>query len=56
MFRPAFRNLQKDPRFMHLAARSGLIAYWRQTDQWPDFCYIPESPYDCKQEAARLAA
>ena len=56
LFRPAFRNFQKDPRFMQLAARSGLIVYWRETGQWPDFCFDPDLPYDCKVEAAKIAA
>ena len=56
LFRPAFRNFQKDPRFMSLAARSGLIGYWRETDKWPDFCFDPDLPYDCKKEAAKLGA
>ena len=54
LFRPAFRNFQKDPRFMQLAARSGLIGYWRNTGKWPDFCFNPDLPYDCKKEAAKL--
>ena len=54
LFRPAFQNFQKDPRFMQLAARSGMIHYWRETGEWPDFCFNPDLPYDCKTEAAKL--
>ncbi len=56
LFRPGFRKFQKDPRFMQLAARSGLIGFWRETDKWPDFCFDPDLPYDCKKEAAKLLA
>ena len=56
LFRPAFRNFQKDPRFMQLAARSGLIGFWRDTGKWPDFCFDPDLPYDCRTEAAKLAS
>jgi tetratricopeptide (TPR) repeat protein len=48
--------LRRDPRFMALAAKLGLVAYWRASGKWPDFCSEPGLPYDCRQEAARLAA
>jgi hypothetical protein len=47
--------MRRDPRFMALAARIGLVDYWRATGHWPDFCAEPGLPYDCKAEAARLA-
>jgi TolB-like protein len=46
-------NLRKDPRFMALAAKLGLVAYWRSSGAWPDFCAEPGLPYDCKAEAAK---
>jgi hypothetical protein len=49
-------SLRRDPRFMGLAAKLGLVRYWRATGNWPDFCAEPGLPYDCKVEAARLAA
>jgi DNA-binding winged helix-turn-helix (wHTH) protein/tetratricopeptide (TPR) repeat protein len=55
-FRPALHQFRRDPRFMLLAARSPLLRYWRATGQWPDFCFEPDLPYDCKKEAARLPA
>ena len=55
LFRPAFHDFQKDPRFMKLAARSGMIRHWRETGAWPDFCFNPDLPYDCKTEAAKLS-
>ena len=54
LFRPAFANLHKDRRFMQVADRLGLLTYWRTTDRWPDFCFEPGLPYDCKAEAAKL--
>jgi hypothetical protein len=46
--------MRRDPRFMPLAARLGLVDYWRSSGPWPDFCSEPGLPYDCKVEAARL--
>ena len=54
LFRPAFRKLHRDPRFMRVAKRAGLLSYWRATDKWPDFCSAPDLPYDCRREAAKL--
>jgi len=48
--------MRLDPRFLPLAARLGFAAYWRSTDQWPDFCKSPDLPYDCKAEIEKLAA
>jgi tetratricopeptide (TPR) repeat protein len=53
MFRPEFEGLRHDPRFMGVAARFGLVRYWRSTGQWPDFCSDAGLPYDCKTEAAK---
>jgi tetratricopeptide (TPR) repeat protein len=55
-YRPDFRQFRKDPRFMQITARAGLVAFWRKTGKWPDFCFEPGLPYDCKKEAAKLAA
>lgn len=54
-FEPMGANLRRDPRFMPLMQRAGLIEYWRTSDRWPDFCAEPDLPYDCRAEAARLA-
>jgi TolB-like protein len=48
--------MRRDPRFMALAAKLGLVDYWRSTGHWPDFCAEPGLPYDCKSEAAKVAA
>jgi hypothetical protein len=47
--------MRRDPRFMALAARIGLVQYWRSTGRWPDFCSTQQGlPYDCRTEAARV--
>ena len=53
LFRPALAGLRRDPRFMSVARRIGLVAYWRSSGRWPDFCNDPQLPYDCKAEAAK---
>jgi tetratricopeptide (TPR) repeat protein len=54
-FRPAFRRFRQDPRFIRVAQKYGLVDYWRSSGKWPDFCFEPDLPYDCKAEAAKLA-
>jgi hypothetical protein len=54
LFRPAFSNLHRDPRFMKVAKHLGLLSYWRTTGKWPDFCWSPDLPYDCKIAAASV--
>lgn len=51
-FRSFMAKFLASPRFMPLAARLGLVAVWRQTGLWPDFCTAPDAPYDCKARAA----
>ena len=55
LFRPPLRRFRQDPRFMQIAARAGLVKFWRQSGKWPDFCSEPDLPYDCKVEAAKIA-
>jgi adenylate cyclase len=55
LFRPNTRKLRQDPRFMLIAKRFGLLDYWVKTGKWPDFCFEPNLPYDCKAEAAKIA-
>jgi tetratricopeptide (TPR) repeat protein len=54
LFRPWMRNLRRDPRFMRLAKRLGLVDYWERSGKWPDFCIEADLPYECKDEAAKL--
>ena len=56
LFRPAFRKLWADERFMPIAQRYGLIDYWRESGIWPDFCIEPALPYNCQAEAAKVQA
>jgi len=54
LFRPAAVGVRKDPRFMPLAIKTGLVDFWRRTGKWADFCDAPDRPYDCRAEAAKL--
>jgi class 3 adenylate cyclase/TolB-like protein len=56
LFDPGGAALRRDRRFIALAAKLGLVDYWRATGRWPDFCARPDLPYDCKVEAAKAAA
>jgi tetratricopeptide (TPR) repeat protein len=48
--------LRRDPRFVDLCARLGLVEYWLTTQQWPD-CVDEVAPYyDFKLQCARVAA
>ena len=51
--RPALREIRRDPRFMEIARRYGLVDYWTATGRWPDYCFEPDLPYDCRKEAAK---
>jgi tetratricopeptide (TPR) repeat protein len=53
LFRPAMRDVWRDPRSMAAAAHMGLLHYWKATGKWPDFCTDPTLPYDCRKEAAK---
>src|SRR5262249_21493317 len=55
LFKPGTASMRRDRRFMALAARIGLVDYWRASGHWPDFCSEPGLPYDCKAEAAKYA-
>jgi DNA-binding winged helix-turn-helix (wHTH) protein/TolB-like protein len=56
LFLPSTAAMRSDPRFMPLARKLGLVAYWRATGWWPDFCSEPGLSYDCRGEAAKVAA
>ena len=40
---------------MLLAKRIELLEYWQTSERWPDFCFEPDLPYDCKIEAEKVA-
>ena len=53
LFRPALRDVWRNPRSIEAAAHFGLLRYWKTTGKWPDFCADPALPYNCKKEAAK---
>jgi len=55
MFLQPLRKLRHDPRFMQVAKRLNLLDYWQKSGKWPDFCFEPDLPYDCRKEAAKLS-
>lgn len=54
LFFPLTLPMRRDPRFMQMAARFGLVDYWRSSGHWPDFCADPGLPYNCRTEANRI--
>ena len=46
-FFPEMKAFRRDPRFMPLVHRLGLVDYWTRSGHWPDFCAEPDLPYDC---------
>ena len=50
LFTPVARGMRQDPRFLALAARLGLIKYWRETGKWPDFCTDPSTRRECSPQ------
>jgi DNA-binding winged helix-turn-helix (wHTH) protein/TolB-like protein len=48
LFYPEMKRFRHDARFMPLVARLGLLSYWREANQWPDFCAEADLPYDCR--------
>ena len=53
LFRPAMREVWRDPHSIAAAAHLGLLHYWKASGRWPDFCSDSTLPYDCKKEAAK---
>jgi DNA-binding winged helix-turn-helix (wHTH) protein/tetratricopeptide (TPR) repeat protein len=51
LFYPEMKAFRQDPRFMRFVAERGLVRYWRETNQWPDFCAEADLPYDCRRWA-----
>lgn len=51
---PDSAPIRRDPRFMALASKLGMLDYWRSTGKWPDFCADPKLPYNCRAVAAKL--
>ena len=38
LFTPVMRDFRREPGFVALASRMGLVQYWRETGKGPDFC------------------
>lgn len=55
LFNAETAALRRDPRFIALAARYGLVDYWRRSGRWADFCREADLPYSCSAEAAKLS-
>lgn len=55
LFRPLMKSFRQDRRFIQVASHFGLTQYWQRSGKWPDFCFEPDLPYDCRAEAAKLA-
>jgi hypothetical protein len=51
---PKAAGLRTEPAFFSKMADLGLVGWWVQRRQWPDFCAEPGLKYDCATEAAKL--
>ena len=47
LFTPVMRDFRRDPAFVDLAARMGLVRYWRETGKRPDFCRDQSAASEC---------
>lgn len=56
LFGSDMKAFRADPRFFPLAVRLGLVQYWTETNQWPDFCAEPGLPFTCRERAAAALA
>jgi TolB-like protein len=52
LFGTLMEPMQRDPRIWRIFDAVGLTRYWRETNEWPDFCAEPGLPYDCRKMAA----
>jgi len=56
LFNAMYPALRRDPRFVKLCARLGLVEYWLATGRWPD-CVDEVAPYyEFKSECARVVS
>ncbi|THD77170.1 MAG: hypothetical protein E7812_14555 [Phenylobacterium sp.] len=55
LFTPMFAVLRRDPRFVRLCAKLGLVDHWIAADHWPDFELEVAYYYDLRAEARRLS-
>lgn len=54
LWEPESVALRRDPRFIALAAKFHVAAFWNMTGRWPDFCSSPNRPYNCKVQERLL--
>lgn len=48
LWRPALRELRRQPGFEEVVERLGLVDYWRMSSSWGDFCReIPSGGFSC---------
>ena len=50
LFTPVMRDVRRDPAFVGLAARMGLLKYWRETGKRPDFCTGRNAASECSPQ------
>jgi tetratricopeptide (TPR) repeat protein len=56
LFMVSMPEARRNPRFVKLCAKLGLVSYWLESDSWPD-CVDEVAPhYDFKAECRRVAA
>ena len=55
LFAAEVAPLRRDVRFFDKMASVGMVARWRKSGRWPDFCSEPGLSYDCRRRAAELA-
>ncbi len=50
LFTPVMHNVRRDAGFVGLASRMGLLRYWRETGQRPDFCTDRAASGECSPQ------
>jgi len=50
LFTPVMLDVRRDPGFVGLASRMGVIKYWRETGKRPDFCTGQSSRGECSPQ------
>jgi adenylate cyclase len=53
LFATGTEQERRDPRIWRTFDAVGLTRYWRNSNQWPDFCGDRNLPYDCRAVAAQ---
>lgn len=48
---PEMEGFRRDPRFMDLMRQLNFTTYWQDGGQLPDFCSLPDLPYNCRDAA-----